>query len=253
MTSILHPQWQENDQQITPTLGEYTFEAGKHTLEVLAIMASSSGVPFAKDAVHMALTLINLCEVSGCWASRSTYSHRHALGSNCHQRAGQGCEGSHLWSHARHRQKGSWKGISWTWKWTSGRDRDCKEVHVPHFDCSCAIYVLIKIYTFRVSSDLTKIADELREIWDQSRCLTFFFKTLNRSKIEDCVQHLQETLERFQVTTTSCCPSMSLRFSIAVTRIADSRRPSEHTEVIGKIMRFHGTCCQSVGFDGEDA
>jgi hypothetical protein len=51
----------------------------------------------------------------------------------------------------------------------------------------------------RVHSNLEKVARDLKEIKDQSRWLTFLFKNLNKTKVEDCIKRLQETLEKFQV------------------------------------------------------
>jgi len=48
-------------------------------------------------------------------------------------------------------------------------------------------------------SNLEQVGRDLKEIKDQSRWLTFFFKNLNKSKVEDCISRLQEALEKFQV------------------------------------------------------
>jgi hypothetical protein len=48
-------------------------------------------------------------------------------------------------------------------------------------------------------SGLEKVARDLKEIKDQSRWLAFFFKNLNKAKVDDCIARLQETLEKFQV------------------------------------------------------
>jgi hypothetical protein len=70
------------------------------------------------------------------------------------------------------------------------------------------------LFTILTLSDLEKVASDLKEIKDQSRWLTFFFKNLNKAKIEDCVTRLQETLEKFQVCKHYACPSMSSTFSL---------------------------------------
>jgi hypothetical protein len=47
----------------TPTTGEYVFEATKTTISLLESIAGSTGAPFAKDALTVALALLNACEV----------------------------------------------------------------------------------------------------------------------------------------------------------------------------------------------
>ena len=63
LTAFLHLQPADHGHQITPTLREYSFEAGKQTIELLEKAAGLIPVPFAKEAVGVALALINACEV----------------------------------------------------------------------------------------------------------------------------------------------------------------------------------------------
>jgi hypothetical protein len=42
--------------------------------------------------------------------------------------------------------------------------------------------------------------DNLDEIRGQNRCLLFFFREINKSKIVDCLNHLGSALERFHVS-----------------------------------------------------
>jgi hypothetical protein len=46
-----------------PKLEEYCFEAGKQTIQVLQVASGLIGVPFARDAINIALALITACEV----------------------------------------------------------------------------------------------------------------------------------------------------------------------------------------------
>jgi hypothetical protein len=56
-------QFRDVQRQTKPTLGEYSFEAGKQTIEVLQMASTLIGVPFAREAVGVALALIGACEV----------------------------------------------------------------------------------------------------------------------------------------------------------------------------------------------
>jgi len=64
---------------------------------------------------------------------------------------------------------------------------------------------------YHIDSNLEKVARDLKEIKDQSRWLTFFFKNLNKSKIEDCISRLQEALEKFRVCRLSNYPSLPIK------------------------------------------
>lgn len=49
--------------QAKPTLGEYSFQAGKETIQVLHMASGLIGVPYAREVVGIALALISACEV----------------------------------------------------------------------------------------------------------------------------------------------------------------------------------------------
>lgn len=148
----------EHDHQITPTLGEYSFEAGKQTIELLEKAAGFIPVPFAKEAVGVALALITACEeVTSIEAQVKDLKSRIC---------------------------GLMLVIVDT---VHGKELDdiSKEIQNEVEALKC---------------NLEKVGRDLKEIKDQSRWLMFFFKNLNKSKIEDCISRLQEALEKFQLS-----------------------------------------------------
>jgi hypothetical protein len=64
MAAFFPLQIRDVERQTTkPTPGEYRFEAGKQTIEVLQKASTVIGIPFAREAVGVALALIGACEV----------------------------------------------------------------------------------------------------------------------------------------------------------------------------------------------
>jgi hypothetical protein len=61
---------------------------------------------------------------------------------------------------------------------------------------------------------LSTVKAELEQIKQQNRWLLFFFANLNKSKVEDCVNSLQDALQRFQV-----CISLSVDCLLIVLNI----------------------------------
>jgi len=59
---------------------------------------------------------------------------------------------------------------------------------------------LFFVYFNVTHSNLAKITRDLNEIKDQNRWLTFFFKNLNKAKLDECIVRLQVALEQFQVS-----------------------------------------------------
>jgi hypothetical protein len=62
-------------------------------------------------------------------------------------------------------------------------------------------------------STLRRIMDNLTEIKSQNRWLLIFFRDLNKSKVDDSLNHLATALEKFKVCLLlSGCQHTSLMF-----------------------------------------
>lgn len=153
-----------DEEKATPSTTEYIYDGGKQTILILKAAAGFIPAPYIKDAIGVALAVIDACE-EVTFVEQQVGELKNRV-----------CCLMIAIVNSLHPDDSS----------------DIEKVEKASEDIRSEIEDL--------ESDLKKIVKDLNSIKSQNPWLLFFFKELNKSKVDACAQRLTRALERFNVS-----------------------------------------------------